>query len=83
MSKNSTEQVVNQATLNGGIIYVNNVRVYIDNPNNFDVLDSASGFWIRNAMGWKVYFKCPTREKAQATCNELYGKGSYTVNSKI
>ena len=82
-TKDSKEQDIQKATLNGGVIYVGGVRTYIDNPRNYDVVECASGFWIMNALGWKTYFKCPTREKAQNACDVLYGNGAYRVTSKI
>lgn len=81
-SKNSTEQQIQEAMLNGGLIYVANCRVYIDNPENYDLVEAPTGFWIKNALGWNTYFKCPTRQKAQEACDKLYG-GSYKVNSKV
>lgn len=82
--KNSTPEAIEKAMLNGGVIYVDSVRVFIDSPNNFEDTEVASGFWILNAMGWKTYFKnCSTRPKAQKACDTLYGVGAYKVNSKI
>ena len=51
-TKDSKEQDIQKATLNGGVIYVGGVRTYIDNPRNYDVVECASGFWIMNALGW-------------------------------
>jgi hypothetical protein len=42
-----------------------------------------SGYWIKNAMGNKVWFVTSDRVKAQEECDNLYG-GKYKVNaSKI
>lgn len=81
--KNAKESEVLNCISNGGKFYVEGCLVYIDNPNNFDCVEAATGFWITNAMGLKTYFKCPDRKKAQMACNKLYGAGVYTVNSKI
>lgn len=80
--KNSPQDVIDHATMFGGVIYVGGCRVFIDNPENFDVFDVSTGFWIMNAFGWRVYFKCKLRSEAQVACNALYGAGAYTVNSK-
>jgi len=82
-TKNSSELQVNEALANGGVVYVKNIRVFVDNPKNFSVVESPTGFWIRNAMGFHTYFKAQTRQKAQEACNELFGVGRYTVNSKV
>ncbi|AYD82421.1 hypothetical protein Aci011_015 [Acinetobacter phage vB_AbaM_B09_Aci01-1] len=82
-SKNSTEVEISEALANGGIIYVNNCRVFIDNPKNFSIFESPTGFWIKNAMDFMTYFKATTREKAQEACDELFGKGRYKVNSRV
>lgn len=81
--KDSKKEVIEKALLEGGLIYVAGCRVFIDNPSNYDCIEAPTGFWIRNAMGWITYFKCPDRPKAQKACNELYGAKAYTVNSKI
>ena len=41
----------------------------------------VSSFFIKNAMGQKVYFKTRDRAIAQFTSDELFGKGHYKVNS--
>jgi hypothetical protein len=41
----------------------------------------VSAFWIKNALGQKVYFKTRSREVATQTCDEMYGKGHYQVSS--
>ena len=83
MAKDSNEVEIQKASSNGGVIYVGGVRTFIDNPRDYDTVECASGFWIMNALGWKTYFKCPTREKAQKACDIVYGKGAYKVNSKM
>lgn len=82
-AKNSQDIEINKALQEGGIVYVKGVRVFVDNPNNFSVVAHPTGFWIRNAMGFHTYFQTTTREKAQEACNELFGSGRYTVNSKV
>lgn len=41
----------------------------------------VSSFFIKNAMGQKVYFKTRDRIVAQYTCDEMFGKNHYKVNS--
>ena len=41
----------------------------------------VSSFWIKNCLGQRVYFKTRSRETATLTCDELYGKNFYKVNS--
>lgn len=69
--------------MNGGVIRVLGVNVFFDNPNNLNYYTSATGYYIRNAQDWLVYFKCRDRSKAQAVANEIFGVGQYTVNSKV
>ena len=82
-TKNSTEDQINEALANGGVIYVLGSRVFIDNPSNFSLVEAPTGFWVKNAMGFITYFKATTREKAQEVCNKLFGGGRYTVNSRV
>lgn len=81
--KNSSETLIQKALQSGGIVYVDGVRVYVDNPDDFESLDAPTGFWVKNALGFKVYFKNTTRQAAQKACNTLFGSGRYTVNSKV
>lgn len=68
---------------NGGLIKVNGVSVIFNNPDNLNYYGSCTGFYIKSAQDWKVYFKCRDRKKAQETCDMIFGSGVYTVNSKI
>ena len=74
---------LNDVLSNGGIIKIKNTTVFVDNPDNLNYYTSASGYYIVSAQGWKVYFKCRDRKRAQAVCNELFGSGRYRVNSKV
>ena len=74
---------LNDVLANGGILKVKGTTVFVDNPTNLNYYTSASGYYIVSAQGWKVYFKCRERHKAQMVCNELFGSGRYTVNSKV
>ena len=74
---------LNDVMLRGGIVYINKIQVLFDNPNNLNYYGSCTGFYIKSAQDWKVYFKCRDRKKAQETCDMIFGKGIYTVNSKI
>lgn len=74
---------LNDVMLKGGTIRVLGTTVFFDNPNNLNYYTSASGYYIRNAQDWLVYFKCRERQKAQLVCNEIFGAGQYTINSKV
>ena len=68
---------------NGGLIKVNGVSVLFDCPDNLNYYGSCSGYYIRNAKDWMVYFKCRDRRKAQETADILFGSGQYTIQSKV
>lgn len=74
---------LNEVMSKGGTVKVLGVTVLFDNPNNLNYYTSPTGYYIRNAQDWLVYFKCRERSKAQAVCNEIFGTGRYTVNSKV
>ena len=74
---------LNDVLTNGGILRIKGTTVFVDNPNNLNYYTSATGYYIVSANGYKVYFKCRARSKAQSVCNELFGAGRYTVNSKV
>ena len=74
---------LNDVLVNGGILKIKGTTVFIDCPTNLNYYTSATGYYIVSAQGWKVYFKCRERQKAQNVCNELFGSGKYTVNSKV
>ena len=67
----------------GGLIRVNGISVLFDNPDNLNYYGNLTGFYIRNALGWTIYFKCRDRKKAQETADLIFGKSQYMVNSKI
>ena len=74
---------LNDVLVNGGILKIKGTTVFVDCPTNLNYYTSAIGYYIVSAQGWKVYFKCRERKRAQAVCNELFGSGRYTVNSKV
>ena len=74
---------LNEVLTNGGVLKIKGTTVFVDNPDNLNYYTSATGYYIVSAQGWKVYFKCRDRKRAQAVCNELFGSGRYTVNSKV
>ena len=74
---------LNDVLVNGGILKIKGTTVFIDCPTNLNYYTSATGYYIVSAQGWKVYFKCRDRQRAQSVCNELFGSGRYTVNSKV
>lgn len=83
--KDSNQEEIQKVLSNGGIIYLTGVRIYVDNPSDYETVESPTGFWVLNAMGWRTYFKCPdnARMKAQKACDALFGVGAYKVNSKV
>ena len=74
---------LNDVMLHGGTVRVLGTTVFFDNPNNLNYYTSASGYYIRNAQDWLVYFKCRDRTKAKLVCDEIFGKNQYFVNSKV
>ena len=68
---------------NGGLSRVNGISVLFDNPDNLNYYGSATGYYIRNAKDWMVYFKCRDRKKAQEVADMIFGKNQYTVQSKV
>lgn len=67
----------------GGLIRVNGISVLFDYDTNLNYYGSSSGYYIKNALGYKVFFKCRERQKAQETCDIIFGKGVYFVNSRV
>jgi hypothetical protein len=43
--------------------------------------EAPATFFTRSAMGQYYYYHTRARAKAQEACDELFGKGRYTVNS--
>lgn len=74
---------LNDVMLNGGLIRVNGINVLFENPKNLNYYGSCTGFYIKSAQDWFVYFKCRDRAKAQLICDTIFGKNTYTVNSRI
>ena len=74
---------LNDVMLNGGMVRVNGINVLFDYDTNLNYYGSSTGFYIVNSLGYKVYFKCRDRRKAQATCDTIFGAGKYFVNSKV
>ena len=74
---------LNDVMMKGGIARINKIQVLFDYDNNLNYYGSSTGYYIRNALGYKVFFKCRSRVKAQETCDMIFGKGSYIVNSKV
>ena len=84
MSKRkSFDTDLNKVLSEGGLIKVNNISVLVDNPDNLNYYGSCSGYYIRNAQEWFVYFKCRDHSKAQETADILFGSGKYTIQSKM
>ena len=74
---------LNEVMLRGGLVRVNKINVLFDYDTNLNYYSSSTGYYIRNALGYKVYFKCRERQKAQEACDMIFGKGIYKVNSKV
>lgn len=74
---------LNDVMMNGGLIRINKINVLFDYDTNLNYYGSLTGYYIINSLGYKVYFKCRERQKAQETCDMIFGKGRYTVNSKV
>ena len=74
---------LNSVMTNGGLIRVNGISVLFDYDTNLNYYGSSTGYYITNALGFKVFFKCRSRVKAQETCDMIYSRGAYTVNSKV
>ena len=74
---------LNDVMMKGGIVRVNKINVLFDYDTNLNYYGSSTGYYIRNALNFKVFFKCRSRVKAQETCDMIYSRGAYTVNSKV
>ena len=74
---------LNDIMLHGGLIRVNKINVLFDYDTNLNYYGSSTGYYIRNALNFKVFFKCRDRSKAQKTCDIIYGKGKYFVREKV
>lgn len=81
--RRSFDTDLNKVMSEGGLIKVNGVSVLFNNPDNLNYYGSCSGYYIRNAKDWMVYFKCRDRRKAQETADILFGSGKYTIQSKV
>ena len=68
---------------NGGLIKVNGVSVLFDYDTNLNYYGSSSGYYIKNALGYKVFFKCRERQKAQDVADYIFGKNMYIVQAKV
>lgn len=82
-TRRSFDTDLKEVMSNGGLIKVNGVSVLFDCPDNLNYYGSLTGYYIRNAQDWMVYFKCRDRKKAQETADILFGSGQYTIQSKI
>lgn len=74
---------LNEVMLRGGIIKVNGINVLFDYDTNLNYYGSATGYHITNSLGYKVYFKCRERSKAQETADIIFGKNMYRVQAKV
>lgn len=74
---------LNDVMLNGGMIRVNGINVLFDYDTNLNYYGSSTGFYIVNSLGYKVYFKCRDRKKAQEVADYIFGKNMYRVQAKV
>lgn len=74
---------LNEVMLRGGLIRVNKINVLFDYDTNLNYYGSSTGYYIRNALGYKVYFKCRERQKAQEVADYIFGKNMYRVQAKV
>lgn len=74
---------LNDVLTNGGILKIKGTTVFVDCPTNLNYYTSATGYYIVSANGYKVYFKCRDRKKAQEVADMIFGKNQYTVQSKV
>ena len=74
---------LNDAMINGGLVRVNGINVLFDYDTNLNYYGNSTGYYIVNALNFKVFFKCRERVKAQKTCDMIFGKGKYFVREKI
>jgi hypothetical protein len=62
------------------LILCDHVTIEFEEYTGIDYKE-VSSFWIKNALGQRVYFKTRSREIAQYTSDYLYGDGHYKVSS--
>ena len=74
---------LNEVMLKGGLIRVNGINVLFDYDTNLNYYGSTTGYHITNGLGYKVYFKCRERSKAQETADIIFGKNMYRVQAKV
>ena len=74
---------LNEVMLKGGLIRVNGINVLFDYDTNLNYYGSTTGYHITNSLGYKVYFKCRERSKAQETADIIFGKNQYRVQAKV
>ena len=74
---------LNEVLSKGGIIRVKGCTVFVDNPDNLNYYTSATGYYVVSAQGWKVYFKCRERQRAQEVSDCIFGKNHYKVQAKV
>ena len=74
---------LNDVLTNGGILKIKGTTVFVDCPTNLNYYTSATGYYIVSANGYKVYFKCRERSKAQEVADYIFGKNMYRVQAKV
>ena len=74
---------LNEVMLHGGLIRVNGINVLFDYDINLNYYGSLTGYYIINALNYKVYFKCRERSKAQERADIIFGKNQYRVQAKV
>lgn len=74
---------LNDVMLQGGMVRVLGVNVLFDYDTNLNYYGTATGYHITNGLGYKVYFKCRERSKAQEVADYIFGKNIYRVQAKV
>ena len=74
---------LNDVLVNGGSLKIKGTTVLFDYDTNLNYYGSSTGYYIRNALGYKVYFKCRERQKAQEVADYIFGKNMYRVQAKV
>lgn len=74
---------LNDVMLHGGMVKVLGVNVLFDYDTNLNYYGAATGYHITNGLGYKVYFKCRERSRAQEVADYIFGKNQYRVQAKV
>lgn len=59
------------------------LQIYPQEMHHSDTFNPKYKYYFINGLGDAVFLKVRDRKKAQEICDELYGKGFFTVRSFI